>query len=209
MDIINIVFGAILIILSLVGLVLIHKLYTHESGEEVVQLKVQLYEQMQQNDTLMEERQVLQNTVQELTQQTKRASIVSDVLGDTIATLQDTIAGFFTSEKGKWKSSEGMATAYSPYDNQSGIEADGDPSTTSTGVAPGPHIMAVDPKRIPYGSTILVVFPDGSCIQGIAGDTGGALRRNKRLQVDIYKETYKETVNFGVQDVIILWKTNE
>ena len=43
-------------------------------------------------------------------------------------------------------------TAYSPYDNQSGISADENPSVTSTGTTPGWGTIAVDPEVIPSGT---------------------------------------------------------
>ena len=48
-----------------------------------------------------------------------------------------------------------QVTAYSPYDNVSGIENDGNPNTTATGTRPRPGTIAVDPEVIPYGSKII------------------------------------------------------
>ena len=108
--------------------------------------------------------------------------------------------------EGEWKYTAGIATAYAPYDNKSGICNDGDPLHTSTGVAPGPEIIAVDPNRIPYGSTIMVILPNGACITGIAGDTGSALRKDERMHIDIFHYTYEDAMEFGVKEVFILWK---
>lgn len=116
--------------------------------------------------------------------------------------------GGVVEKKKEVKAIEGIATAYSPYDNQSGIECDGDPSNTSTGVAPGPQIMAVDPSLIPYGSEITLTYPDGTKIKGIAGDTGGALRNSGArgiYHIDVFKWTYDEAVSHGVQKVKIKW----
>lgn len=107
---------------------------------------------------------------------------------------------------GTWHMLEGIATAYSPFDNVSGIEADADPEYTSTGVRPGDGIIAVDPAKIPYGSDMIVIFPDGTKYYGTANDTGGALRDNSTPHIDIYKGTYAEAEAFGVKDVIILWR---
>ena len=106
----------------------------------------------------------------------------------------------------EWNYSIGEATAYAPFDNKSGTCNDGDAITTSTGVKPGPNIIAVDPERIPYGSSVLVFLPNGECITGVAGDTGGALRDAEGLLVDVFKYTYEEAITFGVKDVLILWK---
>lgn len=83
-------------------------------------------------------------------------------------------------------------TAYSPYDNQSGIEGGG---ITSTEKTPCKKYCAVDPKKIPYG-TILEV-PGYGIVE--AQDTGSALRKYRDYQVDLYMDTYKEAVDFGVQ----------
>lgn len=109
-------------------------------------------------------------------------------------------------ESGYWYMCSGIATAYSPHDNQSGQEAEGDPSITSTGMRSGHGIIAVDPAKIPYGSEILVLYPDGTTYRGVAGDTGGALRDNAVVQVDIYKDTFQEAVDHGKQQVTILWR---
>lgn len=106
----------------------------------------------------------------------------------------------------KWHSQSGIATAYSPYDNQNGIQSSGDPNCTSIGLKPGPSVIAVDPKRIPYGSDILIIYADGTYHTGQAGDTGGALRSSASLKVDIFTQTFKEAVAHGKQEVTILWK---
>src|SRR5690606_9253596 len=49
-----------------------------------------------------------------------------------------------------------QVTAYSPYDNVSGMENDGNPNKTATGTKPRPGTIAVDPKVIPYGSKIII-----------------------------------------------------
>lgn len=87
-------------------------------------------------------------------------------------------------------------TAYAPFDNQSGMCNDGDPNYTSTGQRPSPRIIAVDPQRIPYGSTVRIEGLEGNFI---AGDTGSALRGYDGVAIDIYVDTYKEAMDWGVQ----------
>lgn len=88
-------------------------------------------------------------------------------------------------------------TAYSPYDNVDGQQAEGDPSRTSIGKTAGRGIVAADPKKLPYG-TILDI-PGWGEVE--VGDTGGALRRdNKNIRLDLYHNTYIEAMAFGVQD---------
>lgn len=109
-------------------------------------------------------------------------------------------------DKGSWSLRNGIATAYSPFDNINGIEADANPTKTSIGLLPGAGIIAVDPKRIPYKSEMMVVYADGRVYKGIAGDTGGALRNSKKYHVDIFKQTFTQANKHGVQNVMILWK---
>lgn len=92
-------------------------------------------------------------------------------------------------------------TAYSPFDNRSGIEGGG---ITSTGLEPCKKYCAADPKKIPYG-TILDVPGYGIVV---VEDTGSALRSYGGYQVDLFVDSYDEAVNFGVQfrDVrVIRW----
>lgn len=90
---------------------------------------------------------------------------------------------------------EARVTAYAPFDNQSGICADGSPATTSIGWRPGPDIIAVDPREIPYGT---LVFIPGHGF-AVAGDTGGALRRYDGVAIDVYKDSYDEAIQWGKQ----------
>jgi len=108
-----------------------------------------------------------------------------------------------------WYKVTGVVTSYSPYDNQSGIEADENPNVTSTGVAPGTGYFAVDPERIPYGSKIRIIYGDGTVEEGIAADTGGTMRNSKLYHVDVFRQTYEETLQFGLKTVTICWSPNE
>ena len=86
-------------------------------------------------------------------------------------------------------------TAYAPFDNKSGICADENPSVTSVGYRPGSEYVAVDPKRIPYGTKLMI--PDYGEV--IAGDTGGALRAYDGSAIDVFMDTYAEAMAWGVQ----------
>lgn len=97
-------------------------------------------------------------------------------------------------------------TAYAPFDNQSGICADNNPNSTSIGLTPGEHIAAVDPQVIPYGTKFVI---EGMDIVFTAGDTGQALKDDKKTQeievnIDIFKQTYKEAIEFGKQQRYII-----
>lgn len=96
------------------------------------------------------------------------------------------------------------ATAYAPYDNQSGVCNDGNPNSTSTGTKPADGTIVVNPKKIAYHSE-LIIIGDGGSIKGQALDTGGAMRQNP-YQIDIFHWTYKEAMEFGRQEVIVIVK---
>ena len=88
----------------------------------------------------------------------------------------------------------GRATAYTAY---------GD-SKTATGKTPQPGYIAVDPKKIPYGSKLYIKTPDGKVIYGyaVAADTGG-FAKNGRLIADLYFKSKAECLDFGVQNIEI------
>lgn len=85
---------------------------------------------------------------------------------------------------------------YSPHDDRNGINSEGDPNITSTGMQSGPTVIAVDPSKIPYGSKVEV---EGFNRTFIAGDTGGALRNYGGVAIDVYSKTYDNAMKFGVQ----------
>lgn len=64
---------------------------------------------------------------------------------------------------------------------------------TATGVAVEPGIVAVDPKVIPLGSTVVI---DGT--EYLAADTGGLIRGHR---VDIAVPTHAEALALGVREV--------
>ncbi len=95
-----------------------------------------------------------------------------------------------------------QVTAYSPYDNVSGIENDGNPNVTATGTKPRSGTIAVDPKVIPYGSKIIIIYEDGTVEHGIAEDCGGLIKGNI---IDVFRQTYKETVKHGRREATVIW----
>lgn len=69
---------------------------------------------------------------------------------------------------------------------------------TSTGRLAQVGVVAVDPRKIPYGSKLYIVSPNGSYVYGyaIAGDTGGSCRAG-RIVADLYMDTKAECFQFG------------
>lgn len=62
---------------------------------------------------------------------------------------------------------------------------------TASGLVVQPGLVAVDPKVIPLGSTVII----GEDVY-LAADTGGAIKGNK---IDIAVETHDEALKFGKQ----------
>ena len=92
----------------------------------------------------------------------------------------------------KYKSMiSGKATAYTSDRGDSG-------TICSTGMRAQVGVVAVNPKRIPYGSKLYITSTDGSYVYGyaIAGDTGGGVRKNA-LVADLFMDTYEECIQFG------------
>lgn len=85
---------------------------------------------------------------------------------------------------------EGRATAYT--------------AKPGAGTASGRKAMvghvAVDPKKIPYGTKLYICSADGKFVYGyaIAADTGSAMRSGKAL-VDLYFNTMAECRSFGAR----------
>ena len=94
---------------------------------------------------------------------------------------------------------EAKVTAYAPASNESGICADSNPNVTATGTRPMLGTIAVDPKRIPYGT---MVYIEGYGI-GIARDTGAALRRYDGVQIDVVMGSHDEAINWGVKHMTV------
>ena len=85
----------------------------------------------------------------------------------------------------------GMATAYT---NEGGILS----KWTASGREAQVGVVAVDPKKIPYGTKLYIVSPSGSYVYGyaIAGDTGNGVRKGT-LIADLFMDTVAECYQFG------------
>lgn len=79
-----------------------------------------------------------------------------------------------------------------------------DDGFTSTGKLANTKGVAVDPRKIPYGSLITI---DGETY--IADDTGSTMRNYKGIWIDIRMHSEKEAREFGKQiKKIIVWGQN-
>ena len=74
----------------------------------------------------------------------------------------------------------------------------------STGVAPQPGYIAVNPNYIPYGTKMYIKTADGSVIYGyaVAADTGGFIKRHP-TGVDLFMTSESACRSFGVRNVEI------
>lgn len=74
----------------------------------------------------------------------------------------------------------------------------------STGVAPKPGCIAVNPKVIPYGTKMYIKSPDGSIVYGyaVAADTGGFIRRHP-TGIDLFMTSESACRSFGVKNMEI------
>lgn len=115
-------------------------------------------------------------------------SFLSDVPTEklNVLTLSAPKAEAPTANYGDLEKMTVVATAYCPCEKCCG-KTDG---ITSTGTkATAGRTVAVDPRKIPYGTKIYI---DGH--EYIAEDCGGAIKDNR---IDIYFDTHSEALQFG------------
>ncbi len=92
---------------------------------------------------------------------------------------------------------EFIATAYCAGSCCCGVWANG---ITATGTqATEGRTIAVDPGIIPYGSHVLLIWPDGTQHTYIAEDCGGSINSNR---LDVYFDSHEAARQFGVQSVM-------
>lgn len=89
----------------------------------------------------------------------------------------------------------GVATAYTT----SGV------NITDSGRRAGVGYVAVNPKKIPYGTKLYIMSPDGSFVYGyaVAADTGGFVTNGSGVTTDLYFPSQSACDSFGVRDVNI------
>ena len=72
---------------------------------------------------------------------------------------------------------------------------------TATGtVATEGRTVAVDPNVIPYGTTIEVIYPDGSRARYVAEDCGGAI---KAKSLDVFFADHQAACEYGVRTAYV------
>ena len=94
-------------------------------------------------------------------------------------------------------SGEFKLTAYCPCMKCCG-KTDG---ITSTGtLAAEGRTIAVDPRVIPYGSTVTIYYEDGTVHTYTAEDCGGAIKENR---IDVFFSSHDAARAFGVQSAMV------
>ena len=92
---------------------------------------------------------------------------------------------------------EDKLTAYCPCSACCG-KNDG---ITATGtVATEGRTVAVDPNVIPYGTTIEVIYPDGSRARYVAEDCGGAI---KAQRLDVFFADHQTAREYGIRTAYV------
>lgn len=93
-------------------------------------------------------------------------------------------------------------TAYCPCMKCCG-KTDGITATGTT--ATEGRTVAVDPRVIPYGSTVTIYYEDGTVHTYTAEDCGGGIKGNR---LDIYFDDHQAALQFGVQTAYIYKEEN-
>ena len=89
-------------------------------------------------------------------------------------------------------------TAYCACSRCCGVWANG---YTATGTwATEGRTIAVDPKVIPYGTRVLLIWPDGTQHSYIAEDCGGGVNGN---HIDVFFNSHQAARIFGVQSAMV------
>ena len=65
--------------------------------------------------------------------------------------------------------------------------------------------IAVDPRVIPYGSSVTIYFADGTIHTYTAEDCGGAIRENR---IDVFFADHQAARDFGVQTACVYIEEN-
>lgn len=88
-------------------------------------------------------------------------------------------------------------TAYCPCFRCCG-KTDGITATGTT--ATEGRTIAVDPRVIPYGSSVTIYFADGTSHTYTAEDCGGAIKENR---IDVFFDDHQAAREFGVQTAYV------
>ena len=94
-------------------------------------------------------------------------------------------------------------TAYCPCTRCCGKD---DGITAAGTLAAEGRTIAVDPRVIPYGSHVLLIWPDGTQHSYIAEDCGGGVNGN---HIDVFFNDHQAARVFGVQSAMVYMEVEE
>lgn len=142
---------------------------------------------------------ILATSAQAVEASPEKSSVVSeeydpawDIPATESAVCDDVFLGEFT------------LTAYCPGRCCCGKWANG---YTATGtLATEGRTIAVDPKAIPYGTRVLLIWPDGTQHSYIAEDYGGGVNGN---HIDVFFDDHQAARRFGVQSAMVYLEAEE
>lgn len=142
--------------------------------------------------------------------QTEQIDQLKDVLVDKdlelveLKTKNEQLAGEINAlqvENDELRTIPAVVTAYAPLDPASiaGFDYSGDPRSTATGAQVSRGIGAADFRRLPPGTVLDVPGYGLVTIE----DTGGAMRANKDIQIDVVFDTRAEALKWGRQNLVV------
>jgi 3D (Asp-Asp-Asp) domain-containing protein len=125
-----------------------------------------------------------------------------DLMIDELETKNEQLAGEINAlqvENDKLRTIPAIVTAYAPLDPESieGFDYSGDPRYTATGTLVSRGVGAADFRRLPPGTVLDVPGYGLVTIE----DTGGAMRANEDIQIDVVFDTRDEAFEWGRQSL--------
>ena len=115
-----------------------------------------------------------------------------------LAVMLIIVAALTVKTTGQPYTGEFKLTAYCPCAKCCGKWANGITATGTT--ATEGRTIAVDPRVIPYGSTVTLYYEDGTVHTYTAEDCGGAIKENR---IDVFFDSHEAARAFGVQSAMV------
>ena len=210
------------VLLSLVGIAifLIGMLLGNCSCNASSKVSVANYEStIEENNIEIKQCEIIKESLHKLAQETRRQKFYDSSFVESLSAkwhsqneyqktlelkneeLKD-IIDTIKKQEPKYKYIGDFKITYYCIENYRHICNNGNASITATGTVPTPgRTIAVDPKKIPYGTKVIV---DGHTY--IAEDTGGAIKGNK---LDICVATHGEALHKGVKKNVPVYIVEE
>jgi len=163
-----------------------------KNSVEIIELSKSIQELEIKKQELEKEKKVLQGALKEKNGTEESLRVENELLKEENEYLRQDVEELLN-EVEELTMIRVKLSAYSPYDDQSGIE--GGP-ITATGLPCGKMYCAADPKKFPYGTQFYI--KDYGIVE--VQDTGSSLRKSNKLWLDLFFDSYAETVAFGIKE---------